>query len=97
MATIDKSLPNQKTTVELPGEAEIEEAIKEKVEEVQTEGGPVEIEMTEEGGAEVSFDPKVASPSGGQDHFENLAEFLGDGILDELGTKLSDQYTEYKA
>ena len=96
MATIDKSLPNQKTTVELPGEAEIEEAIKEKVEEVQTEGGPVEIEMTEEGGAEVSFDPKVASPSGGQDHFENLAEFLGDGILDELGTKLSDQYTEYK-
>jgi len=96
MATIDKSLPNQKTTVELPGEAEIEEAVKEKVEEVQTEGGPVEIEMTEEGGAEVSFDPAVASPEGGQDHFENLAEFLGDNILDDLGTKLSDQYNEYK-
>ena len=28
MATIDKSLPNQKTTVELPGETEIEEAVK---------------------------------------------------------------------
>ena len=96
MATIDKSLPNQKTTVELPGEAEIEEAVKEKVEEVQTKGGPVEIEMTEEGGAEVSFDPAVASPGGGQDHFENLAEFLGDGVLDELGSKLSDQYTDYK-
>ena len=96
MATIDKSLPNQKTTVELPGEAEIEEAVKEKVEEVQTQGGPVEIEMTEEGGAEVSFDPAVASPEGGQDHFENLAEFLGDGVLDELGSKLVDQYTDYK-
>jgi hypothetical protein len=96
MATIDKSLPNKKTTVELPGEAEIEEAVKEKVEEVQTKGGPVEIEMTEEGGAEVSFDPAIASPGGGQDHFENLAEFLGDNILDSLGTKLSDQYTEYK-
>ena len=96
MATIDKSLPNQKTTVELPGETEIEEAVKGKVEEVQTEGGPVEIEMTEEGGAEVSFDPSVASPEGGQDHFENLAEFLGEGTLDELGSKLSDQYTEYK-
>ena len=96
MATIDKSLPNQKTTVELPGEAEVEEAVKEKVEEVQTKGGPVEIEMTEEGGAEVSFDPAIASPGGGQDHFENLAEFLGDNILDSLGTKLSDQYTEYK-
>ena len=58
MATIDKPLPNTKTTVEVPGEVEIEEAIKEKVEEVETKGGPVEIEMTEEGGAEVSFDPK---------------------------------------
>ena len=96
MATIDKSLPNQKTTVELPREAEIEEAVKEKVEEVQTEGGPVEIEMTEEGGAEVSFDPAVASVEGGQDHFENLAEFIGDDTLDELGSKLYDQYTEYK-
>ena len=96
MATIDKSLPNQKTTVELPGEAEIEEAVKEKVEEVQTKGGPVEIEMTEEGGAEVSFDPSVASPEGTQDHFENLAEFVGDGVLDSLGSKLSDQYNEYK-
>ena len=57
MATIDKPLPNTKTTVDVPGEVEIEEAIKEKVEEVETKGGPVEIEMTEEGGAEVSFDP----------------------------------------
>ena len=96
MATIDKSLPNQKTTVELPGQAEIEEVVKEKAEEVQTKGGPVEIEMTEEGGAEVSFDPSVASPDGSEDHFANLAEFLGDDVLDPLGSKLYDQYTEYK-
>ena len=32
MADIDKPLPNTKTTVELPGEVEIEEAIKENVE-----------------------------------------------------------------
>ena len=75
MATIDKPLPNTKTTVEVPGAVEVEEEIKEKVEEVQEKGGPVEIEMTEEGGAEVSFDPKVAAMEGGQDHFENLAEF----------------------
>jgi len=85
MATIDKSLPNQKTTVELPGEAEIEEAVKEKVEEVQTQGGPVEIEMTEEGGAEVSFDPAVASPEGCQEQVEYLAEVLGVGAIDEKG------------
>src|SRR5210317_2129076 len=96
MADIDKSLPNSKTTVELPGEVEIEEAIKEQVEEVQTEGGPVEIEMDEQGGAEVSFDPSAATPEGGEDHFSNLAEFLDDGVLDPLGNKLYDQYTEYK-
>ena len=84
MADIDKPLPNTKTTVEVPGEVEIEEAIKEKVEEVETQGGPVEIEMTEEGGAEVSFDPQAASPEGGDNHFENLAEFLEDQVL-EIG------------
>ena len=52
--------------------------------------------MTEEGGAEVSFDPKVAAMEGGEDHFENLAEFLGDEILEPLGSKLFDQYNEYK-
>ena len=96
MAEIDKSLPNTKTTVEVPGEVEIEESIKENIEEIQTEDGPVEIEMTEEGGAEISFDPKAASPEGGEDHFENLAEFLGEEILDPLGSKLFDQYNEYK-
>ena len=81
MATIDKSLPNQKTTVELPGEAEIEEAVKEKVEEVQTQGGPVEIEMTEEGGAEVSFDPAVASPEGGQHVFWRIHTLLPFAVI----------------
>ena len=31
MATIDKPLPNTKTTVEVPGEVEIQESIKENV------------------------------------------------------------------
>ena len=96
MAEIEKSLSDTKTTVALPGEVEIEEAIKEKVEEVQTESGPVEIEMDEEGGAQVSFDPAVASQEGGEDHFENLAEFLNDSVLEPLGNELFDQYTEYK-
>src|SRR5210317_1374182 len=96
MAEIDKSLPNQKTTVEVPGEVEIQEAIKENVEEIQTEGGPVEIEMIEEGGAEVSFDPSATAKEGGEEHFENLAEFLGEEVLDPLGSKLIEQYNDYK-
>ena len=93
---IDKALPNQKTTVEIPGEAEIEEAIQENIKEVDAEGKPVEIEMTEEGGAEVSFDPSAAVPEGGEDHYANLAEFLDDQVLDPLGAKLVDDYRDYK-
>jgi len=96
MAKIDKPLPNTKTTVEIPGEVEIEEAIQENIKEVDSEGKPVEIEMTEEGGAEVSFDPSVASPEGGEDHYSNLAEFLGDDVLDGLGSKLTDDYRDYR-
>ena len=96
MAKIDKPLPNTKTTVAIPGEVEIEEEIKEKVQQVDSEGKPVEIEMTEEGGAEVSFDPATASPEGGEDHYSNLAEFLGDDVLDDLGSKLTDDYRDYR-
>ena len=96
MAKIDKPLPNTKTTVEIPGEVEIEEAVQEKIQEVDSQGKPVEIEMTEEGGAEVSFDPAAASPEGGEDHYANLAEFLGDDILDDLGSKLTDDYRDYR-
>jgi len=96
MADIDKSLPNQKTTVTIPGEVEVEEEIKEKVQQVDAEGKPVEIEMTEEGGAEVSFNPGAASPEGGEDHYSNLAEFLDDDVLDGLGVQLTDDYRDYR-
>ena len=96
MAEIDDALPNTKTTVEIPGEEEILLEQQEKIEEVETEGGPVEIEMDEDGGAEISFDPKAAAMEGGEEHDSNLSEFLEEGILDPLGSELFDQYTEYK-
>ena len=96
MAEIDDALPNTKTTVEIPGEEEILLEQQEKIEEVETEGGPVEIEMDEDGGAEISFDPKAAAMEGGEEHDSNLSEFLEEDILDPLGSELFDQYTEYK-
>ena len=57
MATIDKSLPNTKTEIEIPGEEEIVETQEEIVE--RQEGGETEIEMTEDGGATVNFDPSI--------------------------------------
>jgi hypothetical protein len=94
MAEIDKSLPNTKTTIEIPGQTEIEQSIQE---EIQPTDSPVEINMDEDGGAEISFDPNVAAPQGGEDHYANLAEFLDDGVLVEIGSDLEGQYKDYRS
>ena len=94
MAEIDKSLPNTKTTIEIPGQAEVEQTIQE---EIQPTDSPVEINMSEDGGAEISFDPSVASMPGGEDHYANLAEFLDESILVEIGSELEGQYKDYRS
>ena len=93
MAEIDKSLPNIDPNA-LPEEAVIE--TEKKAEVIDTPTGPVEIEMDETGGAEVSFDPTATELDPAQDHFANLAETMPDNVLEPLGHKLFDQYTEYK-
>ncbi len=72
MATIDKSLPNTMTEVEIPGQEEIVET-QEAIVERQQAGEP-ESNMEEEGGATIEFEPSKVNPEGGQDHFENLAD-----------------------
>jgi hypothetical protein len=94
MAEIDKSLPNTKTTIEIPGQAEIEQNIQE---EIQPTDSPVEINMSEDGGAEISFDPSVASIPGGEDHYANLAEFLDESILTDIGSELDEKYNDYRS
>ena len=94
MAKIDKALPNTKTEIEIPGEEEIVEAQEDIIEE--NKGGETEIQIDEDGGATVNFDPQDVNPEGGQDHFENLAEFLDDKVLDPLASELMDKYKDYK-
>ena len=94
MATIDKTLPNTKTEIEIPGEEVIVEQ-QEKLVETE-EGKETDITIEEDGSATVNFDPKAVTPEGGQDHFENLAEFLDDSVLDPLASELMDKYKDYK-
>ena len=94
MATIDKSLPNTKTEIEIPGEEVIVEQ-QEKLVETE-EGKETDITIEEDGSATVEFDPKAVTPEGGEDHFENLAEFLDDNVLDPLASELMDKYKDYK-
>mgnify|MGYP000276927503 FL=1 len=96
MATIDKPLPNvSETVIEVPKQEELIEE-KEKITERKDQQGNIEVTMDEEGGAEIAFDPKAVSGEGGEDHFENLADFLGDEILEPLGAKMVDHFNEYK-
>ena len=93
---IDKPIPNvSETVVEVPKQ---EELIQERDEiiEKKNQQGNVEVTMDEEGGAEIAFDPRAITEEGGQDHFENLADFLGEQVLEPLGGKMVDQYNEYK-
>jgi len=95
MAEIDKALPNTKddefkeTEVVTP-ENEIE--IGERVEETE---GP-EIIETEDGGAEISFDPTAMGGMESKSHFENLADLLDDEILDPIGSKMTSDYLDYR-
>jgi hypothetical protein len=93
---IDKPVPNvSETVIEVPKQ---EELIQERDEiiEKKNQQGNVEVTMDEEGGAEIAFDPRAVTEEGGQDHFENLADFLGEQVLEPLGSKMVDQYNEYK-
>ena len=93
---IDKPTPNvSETVVEVPKQ---EELIQERDEiiEKKNQQGNIEVTMDEEGGAEIAFDPRAVTEEGGQDHFENLADFLGEQVLEPLGAKMVDQYNEYK-
>ncbi len=92
---IEKSLPNVRTTATVPSKKEELEQLQEQLAQQSQE--PVEITRTEDGGAEINFDPRAIVPQGGQNHEENLAEFLDDDVLKEVGSQVLDSYSDYKS
>ena len=95
---IDKSLTQgPRGSVSIPGEEEITEAVETSVEAQEQAPGPVEVTEQEDGSVEVDFDPNAASPEGGDEHYANLAEFLPDEVLNELGSDLTGKYNDYNA
>jgi hypothetical protein len=91
MAEIDKSLPNTATEVEIP-----EEEIVDATEAVTDTSGETEVQLDEDGGATINFDPTANALEGGEQHDANLAEFLEDKVLDPLASELMDKYSTYK-
>jgi hypothetical protein len=61
------------------------------------EGGDVNVEMMEDGGAEIDFDPNSNGAEGGEEHEANLAEFMDDGALTAVASELQESYDEMKS
>jgi len=96
MAEIDKALPNVRQTINVPSQEDVAVAEQEKLIEQQDAGQPVEQIENEDGSIDINFDPSAMSPGQDAGHFANLAELLPDNILDPLGSKLYQDFTDYK-
>jgi hypothetical protein len=95
MADIDDALPNNPQSDSQFVEQEV--FTKEPDSEIESEPtDEVEIVETEDGGAEISFEPNVQEGLESLNHFDNLAEIINDNELDSLANELYDKYTEYK-
>ena len=74
----------------------LEDDVAVEIPEEFQEGGDVNVEMTDDGGAEIDFDPQAQAMEGGQFHEANLAEFMEDDDLLSVASELQENYDEYK-
>jgi hypothetical protein len=74
----------------------LEDDVAVEIPEEFQEGGDVNVEMTDDGGAEIDFDPQSQAMEGGQFHEANLAEFMEDDDLLGVASELQENYDEYK-
>jgi hypothetical protein len=65
--------------------------------EAMQAGGDVNVDMLEDGGAEIDFDPDAGGMEGGEQHEANLSEFMDDGSLTAVSSELLENYDEYKS
>ena len=93
---VDKTLPNIKEQPEETNEDLALEMQEQLQEQVETPEGEIDIMETEDGGAEINFDPNATAEMEAQDFNANLAEFVDDQELSFLGSQLFQNYQDYK-
>ena len=93
---IDKALPNVEQTITVPGEQEVAAAETEVTEDRIPSPDDVEVTTTEDGGAEINFEPGAVNQAGTESHFDNLADLLPDDVLGSLASTLYENYMQYK-
>ena len=97
---IDKSITTQRPrkTVSIKGPQAQSQATMELLQQQQNQQQPIEVTPTEDGGAEINFDPQALNTSiGPQGHNENLSNLLDDDILNEVSNDLMKNYEDCKA
>jgi len=93
---IDKALPNVEQTIKVPGEEEIASAETEVTEDRVPSPDDIEVTQTDDGGAEINFEPGAVNQAGTESHFDNLADLLPDEVLGDLASTLYENYMQYK-
>ena len=93
---IDKALPNVEQTIKVPGEEEIAAAETEVTEDRVPSPDDIEVTQTDDGGAEINFEPGAVNQSGTEAHFDNLADLLPEDVLGPLASTLYENYMQYK-
>ena len=66
-------------------------------EEVAAAEGEPAIEMMEDGGAEINFDPSAMPIQGAEQHDTNLVDFLDENALNEISNDLEENYSDFKS
>ena len=81
----------------IPKDLEIlDESVDVAMPQAMQEGGEVNVEMMEDGGAEIDFDPNAGGMEGGEQHEANLAEFMEESSMDSIATDLQENFDEMK-
>jgi hypothetical protein len=93
---IDKALPNVEQTIKVPGEEEITATETEVTEDRVPSPDDIEVTQTDDGGAEINFEPGAVNQAGTEAHFDNLADLLPDDVLGSLASTLYENYMQYK-
>jgi len=95
MAEIEKALPNEvRKEINIPNVEDIQVELEE---DQQNLNQPIDVQQNEDGSVDINFDPSIGSQEQGEDHFSNLAELLPDDVLDPLGSKMYEDYADYKS
>ena len=90
MADIDKTLPNVRHEVKIPGAQAPTDV------DIPEQRQPVEVTPDQEGGATINFEPSSVNQAQSNTHFDNLADILPEDVLNPVGIQLRSDYTDYK-